>query len=65
MLLRITRFNLNVVYKPGKTMHVAYALSRAYLPFQQSNRDLKMHEDMEATIHSIVLDLPVSNKQAH
>lgn len=63
MLLRIARFSLEVVYKPGKSMHVADALSRAYLPFLPSKRDIEMNEDIEATIHTIVNELPASNNR--
>lgn len=31
MLLRLQRYSLKVAYKPGKEMHIADALSRAYL----------------------------------
>ncbi|XP_033731751.1 uncharacterized protein K02A2.6-like [Pecten maximus] len=33
MLLKLQKFDLEVVYKPGSTMYMADTLSRAYLPF--------------------------------
>jgi hypothetical protein len=42
MLIRIARFDLEIVYRPGKHMHVSDALSRAYLPFEPTDRDFEM-----------------------
>ncbi|KAJ8034826.1 hypothetical protein HOLleu_21828 [Holothuria leucospilota] len=32
MLLRLQNYNTQISYKPGKTLYLAYTLSRAYLP---------------------------------
>ena len=39
MLLRAMKYNVNLVYKPGKEMHVSDALSRAPLPTQSPSSD--------------------------
>jgi hypothetical protein len=61
MLIRLVRFELDVKYKAGKTMYAADALSRAYLPFTPSVRDIEMACDIDVTIHSLLYELPASN----
>jgi hypothetical protein len=63
MLIRIARFDLDIVYRPGKHMHVADALSRAYLPFEPTNRDVEMADDIDVTVHSLIYELPASNSR--
>ena len=60
MRLRLQKYNLKVRYIPGKFLHIADALSRA---FDQSNvpTDDGMHQDMEHFIHSVIIDLPISD----
>ena len=58
MLLRLQKYTLNVVYKKGKDMHIADALSRAYLKAEELDKDL--HEEMEVMVHSLVQNLPIS-----
>lgn len=60
MRLRLQKYNLKVRYVPGKFLHIADTLSRA---FDQSNvpTDDGMHQDMEHFIHSVILDLPISD----
>ena len=59
MRLRLQKYNLKVRYVPGKFLHIADTLSRA---FDQPNvpTDDGMHQDMEHFIHSVILDLPIS-----
>ena len=52
MLMRLQRYSLQVVYKRGKEMHIADALSRAYLTTDLPDSDLL--DDMEAMVHSLV-----------
>ena len=61
MLIRLTKFDLEIVYQPGKYMHVADALSRAYLPYEPTSRDLEMSADIDVRIHSLLYELPASN----
>jgi hypothetical protein len=61
MLIRIARFDLEVRYKAGKTQYVSDALSRAYLPYNPTVRDIEMAEDIDVTIHSLIYELPASN----
>jgi len=63
MLVRLTKFDLEVVYRPGKYMHVADALSRAYLPYEPTSRDLEVSADIDVRIHSLLYELPASNKK--
>jgi hypothetical protein len=44
-------------------MHVADALSRAYLPFEPTNRDAEMADDIDVTVHSLIYELPASNSR--
>jgi len=53
MLVRLTKFDLEVVYQPGKCMHVADALSRAYLPYEPTLRDLEISADIDVRINSL------------
>ena len=45
------RFDLEILYKTGKTMYVSYTLSRAYLPFEPTDRDKEISADIDVTIH--------------
>lgn len=60
MRLRLQKYNLKVRYVPGKFLYIADTLSRA---FDQSNvpTDDDMHHDMEHFIHSVIIDLPISD----
>jgi hypothetical protein len=44
-------------------MHVADALSRAYLPFEPTNRDVEIADDIGVTVHSLIYELPASNSR--
>lgn len=46
MLLRLQKYSLNVMYKPGKQLHIADALSRAYL--RETEEEL-LEEDLVVT----------------
>ena len=40
MLMKLLRYRINIVYKPGKQMHIAYVLSRAHLQPKSPAADL-------------------------
>jgi len=61
ILIRLTKFDIEVVYRPGKYMYVADALSRAYMPYEPSACDLEMSADIDARIHSLLYEVPASN----
>jgi len=63
MLVRLTKFDLKVVYRPGKHMYVADALSRMYLPYEPTSRDLELSADIDVRIHSLLYELPESNRK--
>ncbi|KAL7889064.1 hypothetical protein AOLI_G00040380 [Acnodon oligacanthus] len=56
--MRLQKYQVNVQYKPGKEMHIADALSRAYLPVTSSP-----DKDIEAQVHLVVSNLPVSSEK--
>jgi hypothetical protein len=63
MLIRIARFDVDIAYRLGKHMHVADVLSRAYLPFELTNRDVEIADDIDITVHSLIYELPASNSR--
>lgn len=58
LLMRLQKYQVNVQYKPGKEMHIADALSRAYLPVTSSP-----DKDIEAQVHMVITNLPVSSEK--
>ncbi len=52
MMLRLQRYNLNVVYKRGKELYVADALSRAHLPSTDQAEVIEEYEVMVVDILS-------------
>ena len=58
LLMRLQKYQVNVQYKPGKEMHIADALSRAYLPVTSSP-----DKEIEAQVHMVISNLPVSNEK--
>ena len=57
MMLQLQRYSLNVMYVPGKLMHVADTLSRAYIEGQPS---CGAPDDMEVLVHNLVENLPAT-----
>lgn len=57
MLLRLQRYSLKVTYQPGKELHIADALTRAFLKEQE---DL-LEKDLE--VNMITSQLPMSEKK--
>ena len=58
MLLRLQKYDMLVMYKPGKSIPVADALSRKYLNETDNTSEL-----MEAHVHLIVCSLPISDQK--
>ena len=58
MLLKLLKYNLNIVYKPGSEMHIADTLSRAFIDVDPKGKDsLKLH------VHSVMEHYPASAKK--
>ena len=58
MLLKLLRYNLNIVYKPGSEMHIADTLSRAFIDTELKGKDLlRLHA------HSVMEYYPASAKK--
>ena len=55
MLLRLQRYDLNVVYKPGSELYVADALNRAYIDISS---DDQLEEELE-----VCVVLPMSDER--
>ena len=56
MLLKLQKYNRTVKYTKGKDMHIADALSRAYLSGTEENDS----EEIELVVHTLTKHLPVS-----
>jgi hypothetical protein len=65
LMLRMQPYQVCVFYKPGKEMHVADALSRAFLT--GSSSDLKklsdQEKDLNVHVHSLISSLPISQEK--
>ena len=55
MLMKLLCYRINIVYKPGKQMHIADVLSRAHL--QSKSRAADLDSDMRAVQHLHVCDI--------
>ena len=58
MMLRLQRYDIHLVYKPGKELYCADTLSRAHLPTTGDD-----DEDLVLSVHSVIANLPVSNRK--
>lgn len=61
MLLRLGRYQLHVKYTPGKEMHIADALSRAYMQDARSPAEEELAEDLDVAVHTVLFRMPLSN----
>jgi len=59
MLLKLQKYTLNLKFTRGKDMHVADALSRAYLDVIEDHDS----EEMELAVHTLIANLPVSDSR--
>ena len=60
MLLKLQTYDLTIKYVKGKDLHVADALSRAYLT---NPEDCSQSKDLEFAIHAMIGNLPVSTEK--
>ena len=58
MLLRLFKYSVDIVYKPGPQMHISDALSRAYI--QDDSIDKGLVVDMEVMVHNFIKTLPIT-----
>lgn len=59
MLLRLTRYYLNVQYTPGKLMYIADALSRAYLP--ETDVTSELADELDVAVHAVLFNFSTAN----
>ena len=50
MMLKLQRYTINLVYVPGKHLHVADALSRAYIEYEP---DCGFIDAIDVMVHSV------------
>ena len=60
MMLKLQRYSINLVYVPGKHLHVADALSRAYI---EDEADCGFIDDIEVMVHSVTQNFPGSSER--
>ena len=60
MMLKPQRYTINLVYVPGKHLHVADALSRAYI---EDDADCGFIDDIEVMVHSVTQNFPGSSER--
>jgi hypothetical protein len=61
MLLRLLKFELEVKYVPGKQMHLADTLSRAFLITAPSEAEFELAEDIDVAVHTLLSDSHISH----
>ena len=60
IMLKLQRYTINLVYVPGKHLHVADALSRAYI---DDEADCGFIDDIEVMVHSLTQNFPGSSER--
>ena len=63
MLLRLMRYSLDIVFVPGKYMHIADTLSRAMTGKPASEDNISLVGEEELRVHSIISQLPISEER--
>nr|XP_047122941.1 uncharacterized protein K02A2.6-like [Hydra vulgaris] len=58
LLIRLQKYQVIVKYVPGKDLHIAGSLSRAYLNI--FDQDDSLNEDCSIMVHTLVQNLPIS-----
>ncbi|XP_026054529.1 uncharacterized protein K02A2.6-like [Carassius auratus] len=59
MILQLQRYDIEIVHRPGKDIPIADTLSRKSISYRLKSLD----EDMDAQIHTVVDNLPVSDSK--
>jgi hypothetical protein len=62
MLLRLSKYSIDIEFVPGKNMYIADTLSRAYSDPPRSTPSVE-DEDVELRVHSLVAQLPLSDSR--
>lgn len=62
MLIQLQKYDINLIYKPGKHLLIADALSRAYVN-ENVNDDVNFAKELEAQVCLLNLNLNVSNQK--
>ena len=60
MLLHLQKYDFILRYKPGKDLHIADTLSRAYIPDCGSDR---MEEELTCAINLVINNIPATDKR--
>ena len=60
MMLKLQRYTINLVYVPGKHLHVADALSHAYI---DDEADCGFIDDIEVMVHRVTQNFPESSER--
>ena len=61
MLLQLQRYEIKMMYKPGKEVIIADALSRAYLTDKDTNKN-QTNDEIEGFVHAVINRIPVSEE---
>lgn len=57
-MLRLQKYQVEIVRNPGKEMHIADALSRAYLPLTGKGT---LEDEIELHVRMVLTNLPISD----
>lgn len=63
MLLKVQRYDLDVIYKPGKLLYIADTLSRSSLPFQTKEEIDHTDDDIICQVNLFKNSLPISQEK--
>ena len=59
MMLKLQRYTLSVVYKPGRKTYLVDTLSRTNID-GEDDKDPELAEDIEVMVHTVVKNIPAS-----
>lgn len=58
LLIRLKKYQLDIMHVPGKHLNIADTLSKAHLP--RANHDNNVSDDSTVMIHTVISNLPIS-----